>query len=406
MRTTTMLLSLAAAALVAACGTSQPDSLNQPQTTTGDNGENQPSGGNTSSNSNPSGGENGETPEPTILDERVLDYSAALRTASLKLIRQLPTLQQIKNVAGASDQKAAYEAEIDNILASPRFEDRMIKWWKDTMRQGGAANGDQPSRDTAPVFAARVFLEGRSYGELFTAESGTCPTYDGENDAFVDGDCDNNVPVHAGVLTNPGVQYQFYGAMAFRRVRWVQEIFVCTKFPAEYSDTPIDKGGADYVGPWEFEVVGTDPINFQDTSSVVCANCHVTMNHIAPLFANFDMNGRWTNEIQVMTPTTPDAVKTEMSHWLRGGEQTAWRIGQPAADLPALGKAIAADPDVAECAVARMWNFAMSKEDIVSDLATVPTEVLAPYIDEFNANGMDLKAVLRSMLTSDDFVRF
>jgi hypothetical protein len=67
---------------------------------------------------------------------------------------------------------------------------------------------------------------------------------------------------------------------------------------------------------------------------------------------------------------------------------------------------MAQDPDVAECAVARMYNFAMSKEDIVSDLATVPVEVIQPYIDEFNGNGMNLKVTLRAILVSDDFVRF
>jgi hypothetical protein len=67
---------------------------------------------------------------------------------------------------------------------------------------------------------------------------------------------------------------------------------------------------------------------------------------------------------------------------------------------------MAADPDIAECAVARMYNLAMSKEDIVSDLATVPLEVLQPHIDEFKSNGMNLKQTLRAILLSDDFVKF
>lgn len=412
MNRTSMLLILAAAVSAVACGKS-PDSLMDPnaQNASGTPGATSSNGNGSNNGSNNPGtgdpGDTGDEPEKTVLDERVADYSAALRTASLKLVRALPTLQQIKAVAGATDQAAAYEAEIDKMLASPDFQERMIKWWKDTMRQGGGATDNgAPSRDTAPTFAARVMVEDRPYSDLFTATSGTCPTYDNMTRAFVDGDCNNGVATHAGVLTNPGVQYQFYGPMAFRRVRWVQEIFVCTKFPAEYSDTPIQKGASDYVSPWAFESIGTTPINFQDTSSVICANCHTTMNHIAPLFANFDANGQMRNDIQVMTPVTPEAVKTTMEQWLKPGEVTAWRLNQPAPDLPALGKAIAADPDVAECAVARMWNLAMSKEDIVSDLATVPVEVLAPYIDEFNANGMNLKQVLRSMLTSDDFVRF
>jgi hypothetical protein len=344
--------------------------------------------------------------EHTALDDRKVDYNEALRTASLKLVRALPTLAQIKKVQNASDQRAAYEEELDAMFEDVRFQERMIKWWRDVMRQGGGADADKPSRETAPTFAARVVAEGRSFSELFTAASNTCPSYDNDAHAFVDGDCANNVPAHAGVLTNPGVMYQFFGNMAFRRVRWVQEVFVCTKFPAEYAETPVEMNGADYSSPWRFESIGTDPINFQDTSSVVCANCHTTINHIAPLFANFDANGMWQGSIQVVTPTTPEAIPTEMSHWLAPGEGLAWRLGTPVADLPALGQAIAADPDVAECAVARAWNFAMSKEDIVSDLSTVPLEVIQPFVDEFGANGMNFKEVLRSMMTSDDFVRF
>src|SRR5690606_15079958 len=109
----------------------------------------------------------------------------------------------------------------------------------------------------------------------------------------------------------------------------------------------------------------------------------------------FDMNGQWQNTSQVMTPTVPDPLKTELSHWLVPGETTAWRFGEPVADLQGLGQAMANDQDVKDCAVARMYNFAMSKEDIVTDLATVPPEVLAPYVEQFMANGLNLKKTLR-----------
>ena len=75
------------------------------------------------------------------------------------------------------------------------------------------------------------------------------------------------------------------------------------------------------------------------------------------------------NTSQVKTPTVPDPLPTEMSHWLNAGETPGLAYqGAEVKDLPELGKAMAADPDIAECAVARMYNFAMSKEDIVSDL--------------------------------------
>jgi hypothetical protein len=249
-------------------------------------------------------------------------------------------------------------------------------------------------------------MEDRPYTDLFTATGNNCPTYDAAANTFADGECNNNVPAQAGVLTNPGVMMQFFGNMAFRRVRWVQEIFVCTKFPAEYAAAPTQVNGADYTAPWTFGAVATAPINFQDTSSVVCNNCHATINRIAPLFANFDNLGMWQGDSQVMTPTVPDPLKTELSHWLNAGEGTAWRYDKPVASLTELGQAMAADPDVLACGVARMYNFAMSKEDIVSDLATIPPEVLQPFVDDFMANGMSLKKSLRTILLSEDFVKF
>jgi hypothetical protein len=397
----TWILGLLAALGASSCSSQGPTSLD-PGTNNSTTG-----GGNTGGNGATTGDFNQPAPVPkTVLDDRVVNYSDALRTASLKLVRDLPTLQQIKTLAGAVDQRATYEQQIDDLLADPRFTARMIKWWQDTMRQGGGAANNKPSRNTAPVFAARVMVEGRPYTDLFTASTNTCPTYDGATNTFTDGDCNNGVATHAGVLTNPGVMMQFFSNMAFRRVRWVQEIFACTKFPAEYSAQPTQVNGADYTNPWPFGALATSPINFQDTSSVVCANCHSTINRIAPLFANFDADGQWMNSSQVMTPTVPNPLPTEMSHWLNAGEPLAWRKSAEVKDLPELGKAMAADPDIAECAVARMYNFAMSKEDIVSDLATVPLEVIQPHIDEFKSNGMNLKETLRAILLSDDFIKF
>lgn len=398
---TTWLLGLLAALGASACSSPGPTSLDP-----GSSNNSNTSGESTTGEAT-TGDFNNPPPVPkTVLDDRVVSYPDALRTASLKLVRNLPTLQEIKTLASATDQRETYEQQIDALLADPRFTQRMIKWWQDTMRQGGGAVDNKPSRNTAPTFAARVMVEGRPYTDLFTATANTCPTYDAATNTFNDGDCNNGVATHAGILTNPGVMMQFFSNMAFRRVRWVQEIFACTKFPAEYAATPMQVNGADYTGPWAFDSIATQPINFQDTSSVVCANCHVTINRIAPLFANFDANGQWMNSSQVVTPTVPEPVTTQMDHWLNPGQTTAWRRGVEVKDLPELGQAMAADPDVAECAVARMYNFAMSKEDIVSDLATVPTEVIQPYIDEFKGNGMNLKQTLRAILLSDDFVKF
>lgn len=347
--------------------------------------------------------ETDKTPEdigPSELDARVVDYNEALRTAVLKLSDVTPTLQQIRRVQDAEDQKMEYELIVDELFDSPAFSRRMVRFWRDTFKQGGA------DLDTAPVFAAQVMVEGRPFSDVFTAQTGNCPTYDADTDTFVPADCANGAPVQAGVLTNPGTMRQFYGNMAFRRVRWVQEVFACSQFPAEYATNNIEMGAGQYTSPWTFETISNAPIDFRDTSAVICANCHTTMNHLAPLFGNFDQDGMWQNNIAVMTPTAPDPVATELSHWLVDGETTAWRLNQPVADLAELGQAMAADPAVSQCVIARAWNFAMSKDDIVGGLATVPAEVINPHVQDFLNGGQDLKATLKAIMKSEDFVSF
>ena len=59
-----------------------------------------------------------------------------------------------------------------------------------------------------------------------------------------------------------------------------------------------------YTGRHPFASVAgpaTGRINFQATGALVCANCHSTLNHIAPLFANFDENGIYRETIAVKT---------------------------------------------------------------------------------------------------------
>jgi len=348
------------------------------------------------------------------LGERQLDYSAALRTASLRLTGQLPSLADIKALAAAANQaeaKVIYEATVRAYLDpahpvyGPRFANQMVKFWRDAFKMGGTA-----VLDTAPVFAAQITVENRPFAELFTATTGTCPTFNGGTGAFTAADCNNGVATHAGVLTNPGVNAHFFSNMAFRRVRWVQEAFACTAFPTELSGTPVDIGAVEpYASPWPFESIAAPSnggtINFLDTSAVVCAKCHSTMNHIAPLFANFDERGQLQTTIQVKTPND-GAPTAKLSDWLPAGETTAWRFGVATPDLPSFGAALAADPKVAECAVARLWNYAMGAGDIVDTLAAVPSDVIAGQVQRFTASGGKLRDALYDVFTADDFVKF
>jgi hypothetical protein len=347
-----------------------------------------------------------------LLDSRVVDYGEALRTASLKLVGDLPTLAQIQAMEAATTpaaQATLYASDIDAMLADPRFSTQMIQYFRDTFKTGmpySPLPKGSPSFDTAATFAAMVVVNGQPFTNILTATTGTCPTF--ANGTFTAASCTNGAPT-AGVLTDPGIQAQYFEDLAFRRVRFIQEIFVCSPMPAEYSASPVAMGQSLYTSPWPFDSISGGPtanINFQDTSAVICANCHTTLNHIAPLFAYFDVNGKYTpGTIDVQTPIVP-AVTSVLTDWLPAGQSFAWRNGTPVTDIPSLGQAIAADPDVAQCAVNRVWDWAFSRGDIVNDLATIPTDVTAPIVTDFTAKQMNLQQAIRDIFTSDDFVRF
>ncbi|MCX5744114.1 MAG: hypothetical protein NT062_16620 [Proteobacteria bacterium] len=361
------------------------------------------------------GGDDGSGSGSNMLDEwdqrlteRVTDYSAALRIAALRLTGDLPSMTEIVEIGSAPDEatkKSLYNARVAEYMNRPAYAKQMFYFWRDTFRLGETAEFD-----TAPAMAAQLSVENGSYMNLLTANANNCPTFDEGAGTFAAGECTNNGP-KAGVLTNPGVHKQFFSNFAFRRVRWIQETFDCTKFPAEVADSSIDVGGASpYTGVWPFASIssptnGNGRVNFQDTSAVICANCHSTINHITPLFAYYDMNGQYKTDMAVPTPLegAPPAV---FSDYLPPGEVTAWRFGVPAADIPAFGAAMAADPAIAKCGVARMWNWALGKTDIVDTLQEVPAATIATQIAAFSGGGFKLKDLIYAVYTSDDFTKF
>jgi hypothetical protein len=314
---------------------------------------------------------------------------------------------QVSTAADDAAKKVAYEGLIQQYMSSPDFAKQMFFFWRDTFKMGETA-----ALDTAPAFAARLAVNNGSYMDMFTATADGCPTFDATAGTFTSAECGNNGP-KAGLLTNPGIMAHYFGNLAFRRSRFVQETFVCTKFPAEISTTPTDVGGAaPYTGVWPFSSIstttakgGTGRIDFQDTAAVICANCHSTLNHLTPLFAYYDMNGNYQTAISVPTPLD-GAPAARMTDYLPAGETTAWRQGVAAADLPALGQAMAADPAVAECGVARMWNWALGKTDIVDTLQEVPSATIQAQVDAFKASGFKVKDMIYAVYTSDDFVKF
>jgi hypothetical protein len=366
----------------------------------------------------------------TELDAREVDYSEALRVASIKLVGNLPTVDQIYDLSEEPEATRAdkYAELVDQMLDDPRFTVRMLNYWREVFKMFGEGvpidiDGtitDVPSRETATVFAARMVVEGRPWTDLLLASSDTCPTFDETTGTFVPGECGNGI-TPAGVLTDPGIHSLFWGNLAFRRQRFIHETFLCRNANApggaEPTNDPSDVGPCgeespppNFNSPWPMTSISGEcsggPVDFHEyNATVVCANCHSTWNHRAPLLANFDRLGQYMATPQVLVPVegSPFAVRTD---WIPDGESTAWKFGMPAADLKELGEVMAADPEVVACGVKRMWNYAMSRGDIVDNEAPVPDSVIADHVVSFEANNYNMRAVLRDILLSDDFVRF
>jgi hypothetical protein len=342
------------------------------------------------------------------LANREYDYNAALRIAALRLTGDLPTMAEILEISAPTDnaiKKQLYDARITEYMSRPTFARQMFYFWRDTFKMG-----ETPEMDTAPALAAQLSTDpAGSYMGLLTQSANNCPTFDENTGVFTPAECTGNGP-KAGVLGNPAAMAQYFGNFAFRRVKWVQETFDCVKFPVELDGAPQEIGAASpYTGQWPFtSIAGTDNggrVNFQDVSAVICANCHQTLNHLAPLFANYDEAGVFQPTISVPTPLDGGPL-AEISDYYPAGETTAWRFGVPTPDIPSLGTAMAADPDIAKCGVARIWNWALGKTDIVDTLQEVPIETVQSQVDAFTADGFKLKNMIFAVYTSDDFTRF
>lgn len=335
----------------------------------------------------------------TALSDRTVDYMLALRTASLKLRGNLPTLEEQKRLKSAIDTGAANDAQVlyetlvsDMIYNQPvTFNRQMFHFWRNTLRMGGQAALTAPfsdsstmtkqvSLDTGPAYAAMLVAEGRDMRELFTGKTDTCPTFNlaatTAATQFQKFDCSdvkpdmpgmpgtgmpgNNVPSasQAGILTNPGFLAQYYSNFAFRRARVIQELFACTRYPAELAKTPQQIGPYLYSSPWPADSVTNAgqgfQANFIDKNGAAdvrprrlknfiasptvaanrvdplssafkeyvdfkyeCQNCHSSLNHRAPLFAVFDQVGfRDPNNLIMVTSTATFSPFAQIQEFL------------------------------------------------------------------------------------------
>lgn len=402
--------------------------------------------------------------------DRSVDYGLALRTASLKLRGDLPTLAEIRRLqtavaAGANDGSdrdpaKVYGDLVQSYINTPQtFNRQMVQYWRNVLRMGDSISGlfgDSTSAvrgvslETGPAFAARLVAEDRDMRLLFTQDRNACPTFDPATSTFRDGNCTatgtvvvngvslasmgNNVPEgqQAGILTNPGFQATYFSNMGFRRARVIQEIFACTRYPAEFAAMPKQIGSTLYASPWpEYSVTSSDLQSTRPSWTIRrvrgggttnsrdyvdfslargCQGCHTTLNRRAPLFAGFDQVGYY-NPTQYMVPApVTDSPWAQIQDYLpAGNQQLAWKFGKPTNTFQEFGRAMAEDPQVHQCFVIRAWNHAYSRDDVVQDLALVPesvTKELVAYFVSPTGGNFNFKKLLYRLYTDANFIRF
>jgi hypothetical protein len=106
-----------------------------------------------------------------------------------------------------------------------------------------------------------------------------------------------------------------------------------------------------------------------------------------------------------MVPVTGTPIAT-LGDWLPSGEALSWRYMTPTPDLASYAKAIAADPVFATCMVTRVWNWAMSRPNVVTDGATLTPDLAGTLTTALKSNNWNLKESVRSAFKSDAFVHF
>jgi hypothetical protein len=394
-----------------------------------------------------------------------VDYNLALRSATIKLRGDLPTLTEMRQMQAAvkanlsnksaGDPQFVYEAFIDALIAdTKRFNNQMVVFWRNQLRMGGSINGllgdsataiRPVSLETAPTLLGRLTATGADMRTAFTQTTNNCPKFDPTTGAFADGNCNTGLAVtaaatgpemgnnvaegsQAGILTNPGFLAQYYSNLGFRRQRIIEEVFTCNRFPAEISPTPQIINSALYSAPWPLKtitsnaapptyttrrIIGGATVTNQDyvdfNIEQGCYNCHTTMNHRAPLFTAFDAVGfrDAMDRSMVHSPVT-NLPFTEIQDFLPASEANnkAWRYQVPASNIQQFGQAMAADPQIAKCFMIRLWNEAYSRDDVVNDQALVPDSVIAPMTKYFVDNNYNMKLAIKKLYTDANFIRF
>jgi hypothetical protein len=191
---------------------------------------------------------------------------------------------------------------------------------------------------------------------------------------------------HAGVLTQTSLwlRYPSAGGNANRhRANAVSRLLLCD----DYLDRPIafTRNAVDQVTVDPEQAI---------RESASCQSCHATLD---PLAAHFYGFFGYDGDDDFYDPTV--YREENETQWRDYANRAPGWYGTPTSNLVEMGEQIAADPRFIDCAVQTVWEGLTQREYVDDDWSEFQAQRAA-----FEASGLRLKALFRSVVLSSDYL--
>lgn len=167
------------------------------------------------------------------------DYAKALRTASIKLRGQLPSVDETQRILDAKEPRLEYESLIDEFLdpaSNPALGDSIVDHFKQVFLVGDTTENVTHlgvnytvNHNALPNLATHLILNDKSWKEILTAEYYVDDNFQMQTDVATY----SNSPVLAGALTDPAYLRKFgnSAALNYQRASITHQLFECGIYP-------------------------------------------------------------------------------------------------------------------------------------------------------------------------------
>lgn len=321
------------------------------------------------------------------------DLQKALRAAALKVVKRLPTAEEINQ---ARQGLSSYSQVISSYLETPEFSGVIRKHFQETFKLAGTAtvNGVQYNYNEPANLATYLVKNDMDYREVITA------TYC-VDDNLNTTDCSSfsragNPAEHAaGAITTAGFLQKWNSAFNLFRTREAFQNFACQTYPNE-----TDPG-------MRVELIAGDPTvaTFNCTScEPKCYGCHKSMNPIGAVFFHFDRKGFFNplpNDQRAPDEFITRVIASQVASTadiLNNNAQPTYH-GEPINSVREYAMKFSNNKVFRDCVAQRFTNFILGN----NYMDPIPAEL--NYLkDKVSAYGYRVKPILKEVLQSRTFV--